>query len=97
MLSLLDLYGFDFNKWDSNRPTAGNSVVSMYLDIFKAAIEKDTENEAVYKDLFFGELFLYYAEKSKGDVALEILANDDLASKIVVPAYIREGLEWLSK
>lgn len=97
VLSLLDLYGFDFNKWDSNRSTAGNSVVSAYLDIFKAAIAQDIANEPVYKDLFFGELFLYYAEKSKGNVALEILSNDDLVSKIVVPAYIREGLEWLSK
>lgn len=97
VISLLDSYGLDFDKWYCNRPTAGNSVISMYLDIFKKAIKKDSANEAAYKDLFFGELFLHYVEKNKGDVALEILSNDDLVTKIVVPAYIREGLEWLSK
>jgi len=95
--ALLDSYGLDFEKWDDNRPTAANSVVSSYLDIFKVAIKQDIKNEAFYKDLFFAELFLYYASNRKGDIALEILSNDDLTSKIIVPAYIKEGLEWLSK
>lgn len=95
--ALLNSFGLDFNKWDSNRPTAANSVISMYLDIFKTVIKEDAAQESFYKDLFFAELFLYYASNNKGNVALEILSNDNLISKIIVPAYIREGLEWLLK
>jgi hypothetical protein len=50
-----------------------------------------------YKRLFFGILFLTYAEGKKGDVALGILTDDALSDSIVVPPYIKEGLEWLAK
>ncbi len=97
MKELLQKYGLNFDEWDKNRPSAKNSKVSEYLDIFKAAIDKDTMNKDFYQKLFFGELFLYYATPIKGDVALSILVDGDLASKLVTPAYIKEGLEWLMK
>ena len=97
VLELLNFHGLNFNLWDNNRPTAANSIVAMNLDAFKSAIIRDEENAEAYMKLFFSELFLYYASKRKGDVALSILTNDNLATAIVVPSYIREGLEWLSK
>ncbi len=47
--------------------------------------------------MVFAELFLYYANSGKGDVALEILTNEELCKLLVVPPYIEEGLKWLSK
>ncbi len=93
---LLNSCGFDFYKWYGKKQK-NNSVVYKYLEIFKNAIDEDIEHAAKYEALFFAELFLYYAERKKGDLALEILSNEKLASDIIVPQYIKEGLEWLSK
>jgi len=53
VMSLIDNYGLDFDEWDRNRPPAVNSIVSRYLDIFKAAITRDNGNSEAYKRLFF--------------------------------------------
>jgi len=95
--SLIDTYGLDFDKWDTNRPSAVNSIISKHLDIFRAVINRDDDNGDAYKRLFFATLFSYYSRNRKGDVALSILTDDDLISKISVPPYIKEGLEWLTK
>lgn len=97
VLKLLNDYGLNFDAWNSNRPTAANSVISAYLEIFKVAISRDEKNEEIYKQLFFAELFLYYASNRKGDIALEILTDDAIAKNLIVPQYIKEGLEWLLK
>jgi len=97
VLNLLDSHSFDFGQWEAYRPTSTNSIISSYIEIFKSAIKLDGANEDIYKKLFFAELFLYYAGKRKGDVALNILTSDELANAIVVPSYIKEGLKWLLK
>lgn len=94
---LLKDHSLNFADWDANRPTAANSIVSAHLDVFKAAISRDSEHEEQYKQLFFAELFLYYAKKQKGDVALSILTDDTITKDLIVPQYIKEGLEWLLK
>jgi predicted ATP-dependent endonuclease of OLD family len=94
---LIENHKFNFDSWDKHRPKATNSIVSLYIDIFKAAIVRDHKNTETYKKLFFAELFLYYASSCKGDVALDILTDDILSDTITVPLYIKEGLEWLSK
>ncbi len=95
---LLEEYGIDYDAWDKNRPKAKDSKVSAYLDIFNVALdEKEAEKNKFYKKLFFAELFLYYSKEHKGDVALSILTHEVLSSTIVVPQYIKEGLEWLLK
>jgi len=48
-----------------------------------------------YENLFFAKLFLTYAKKSKGQVALELMVDEALINKIKVPKYIADGLEWL--
>jgi len=97
ILKLLNDHGLSFDAWDLNRPKASNSIVSAYLDACKAVINKDSQHEIIYKQLFFAELFLYYANNRKGDIALKILTNDNLIENLVVPQYIKEGLEWLLK
>lgn len=97
VLQLLKDCDLDFAKWDLNRPSASNSIVSSYLNIFQDAISKDSEDGEKYERLFFAELFLYYASSQKGEVALDILTDDEITKDLVVPQYIKEGLEWLLK
>lgn len=94
---LLEEHSLNFADWDANRPKAANSIVSAHLDVFKAAISRDAEHEEHYKQLFFAELFLYYTKNHKGDVALNILTDDTITKDLIVPQYIKEGLEWLLK
>lgn len=94
---LLKDHSLNFADWDANRPTATNSIVAAHLDVFKAAISRDAEHEEQYKQLFFAELFLYYAKNHKGDVALSILTDDTITKDIIVPQYIKGGLKWLLK
>lgn len=94
---LLCDYNLDFSSWNSHRPTATNSIVSAYLDIFEAARNKDETHSAIYEKLFFAELFLYYANNRKGELALDILTEEGIAQRLAVPQYIKEGLEWLLK
>jgi predicted ATP-dependent endonuclease of OLD family len=95
--AMLKQYKFNYDAWNSNRPVAVNSIVSRYLDIFNAAIKKDSKNKESYEKLFFAELFLYYASGQKGTIALNILSDEQFSEDILVPKYIKEGLEWLSK
>ena len=95
--SLIKEHRMEFDKWDSNRPKAKNSVISAYIDATKLTIENDKNNKEMYTRIFFAELFAYYSSGKKGDVALRILASEKLSGSIIVPNYIKEGLEWLLK
>jgi hypothetical protein len=92
---MLNDYGLSFAEWENHCPTATNSVIARYLAVVKAAINRDSQNSDTYKRLFFAELFLYYTSNHKGDIALDILTNDNLSANIIVPNYIEEGLKWL--
>ena len=53
-----------------------------------------------YNSIIFAEMYLRYSEKVKGDTALNLLIEDSLndengESTLIVPEYIKEGLEWL--
>ena len=97
----IDTYGLDFAQWVSNQGAISNAKtkkkISNMISIFQTAVANDIDSTAKYNNLFFAQLFLGYAKKRKGDVALSVLSNEDLAAKITVPSYIKEGLEWLSK
>lgn len=92
---LLDRYDFVFDSWDKHRPPNASSIVSGALDVFQNAISQDRDKAEFYQRLFFAELFLYYASNGKGNVALNILTDENLAEAIVVPPYIEKGLKWL--
>ena len=91
--------GINFNKWDRNRteiPTKSQEKIFKILDSVKDSIRLHPNEERMYKGLFFAKLFYAYAENKKGDVALEILVDEELMREIKVPPYIKEGIEWLS-
>ena len=100
-------YGFDLDAWDMHSDEIGNrskETVKRYLDAYKSRKDHSTSPKRVsyYKDLIFAEIFLHYAKKKKGDIALEVLTDDkflnsDGSPRIIVPKYIQEGLKWLLK
>ena len=87
----------DFGKWQDIITFNVKKIIKDAIVGIKSAINIDPENTEYYKRLFFGILFLAYAEGKKGDVALSILTDDKLANDIIIPPYIKEGLEWLLK
>ena len=101
----VDQYGFNINEWDlhiSEMDGRSRNTIKRYLNAFKERIDASAERTVFYEKLIFAEIFLHYAREKKGDVALGVLTdeafiNDDGSSKLAVPKYIREGLEWLLK
>lgn len=90
--------GNDFEKWNSNRGNIdgrSKDKVENILDFYIALAAKDSTNKDFYERLFFANLFLCYAQDKKGDVALNILIDDELISHLEIPSYIKEGLKWL--
>jgi len=100
-----DEYGFELSAWDTNRTKMdGRSLktIRKFLDAYNTRVDTDSERASEYKILIFAEIFLHYAKGKKGDIALgmltdEALLNKDGSSKLFVPQYIQEGLEWLLK
>ena len=91
--------GISFNKWDKNRikiPKLSQEKIFKLLDSVKESINLHPDEARMYKGLFFAKLFYAYVEKKKGDVALEILVDEELMSELKVPPYIREGISWLA-
>jgi hypothetical protein len=94
--SFAEKYGFDYSTWNNpefQKEIDGRSLslIKKLLDEFNAVIDSDPDHEDKYKQLFFAELFLHYAESRKGDTALNILTDEQLSSKLIVPQYIEEG------
>lgn len=100
MKDFIDQNGINFYKWWNNLKKVNQKsrekilpILNRYICACKCYI-KDVNT---YKKLFFAELFLTYAKNKKGDVALSLLVEENLINEIIVPNYIKEGIEWLSK
>ena len=91
----------NFEKWRDNVEKIKNEKtrekIKNMINKYDTLIKSDNENKEVYEKLFFSNLFLSYAENKKGEVALEILLNNELIDKLIIPQYIKEGIEWLMK
>jgi putative ATP-dependent endonuclease of the OLD family len=100
-----DEYGFDLSAWNTNIAKIdgrSHKTINKFLDAYKTRIDIEPAHAPEYEKIIFAEIFLHYAEGKKGDVALGMLTdkallNEDGSSKLVVPQYIQEGLEWLLK
>lgn len=91
----------DFGKWRNNTEKIKNAKtrekIKNMTNKYDTLIKSDNGNKEVYENLFFSNLFLSYAENKKGEVALEILLDKDLIDTLIIPPYIKEGIEWLMK
>lgn len=100
-------------EWNENMDQISNaktrkkisSFIEPYINHYNST--DDEETKVNIEKLFFANLFLSYAENKKGDLALNILSKNTLEDSdgdphyiiddLIVPEYIREGLEWLKK
>jgi len=89
--------GIDLSEWKDVVLCKAKKSIEIAKSNVDSAIAVDTDNTNFYKRLFIAILFLVYVENKKGDVALNILTDDKLTAEIIIPPYIKEGLEWLSQ
>ncbi|MEK0314901.1 ATP-dependent nuclease [Cohnella sp. 56] len=97
-------------EWQNNLTSISNAKTKKKVaELLEPYYEKYTStNDAEYQTdiekICFANLFLSYAENKKGDLALNILSaniSSDpdkehyLIDDLIVPTYIKEGLEWL--
>ena len=98
-------YKFNLNEWNLHIDEVdgrSRKTIKKFLNAYTDRLDTSDEQKSFYADLIFSEMFLHYAEGKKGDIALGLLTdekfvNEDGTSKIIVPKYIQEGLEWLLK
>lgn len=99
-----DEYEFNCGSWiefaEEKLHQKSFQAIKRFLQEYKMRLADSAENKLFYEKLMFAEIFLKYAEKGKGDLALQLLTDPELISdggksKLIVPRYIREGLEWL--
>lgn len=96
-------HGFNVSEWNTSKEDIDGrtrKVIDTYLNAFDNRVDKSPEKTQFYEKIIFAELFLHYAKNKKGDVALSLLTDknlykEDETTKIVVPNYIQEGLQWL--
>ena len=92
--------GVNFYKWWNNIKKINKKCKEKIASILKkyiCACKSYIIDANAYKRLFFAELFLTYAKDKKGDVALSLLVEENLMNKVIIPDYIKDGIEWLSK
>ena len=105
MSDFLDAYGLDIAKWEANFTEIdgrSSKIIRKYLDAYRERADSAPEKNDEYANIIFAQLFLHYIKNKKGDFALDVLTdkelvNEDGSSRIVVPKYIEEGLQWLLK
>lgn len=73
--------------------------VSFYKENEKNLMDfkKDSKVTLKYKEKYLDSKALAYMLKNKTESAIEICNDIELSDKIIVPNYIKEGLEWLEK
>jgi hypothetical protein len=93
----IDKHGILFSDWLANKGELDGRLKQVIekIEIFNTVGKADTENANVYGQLFFAWVFAHYADGQKGSVALDILSDKDLISKLKVPDYICGGIKWL--
>lgn len=70
-------------------------VVERYIKIFNDKYQEATDDKKViYEKLFFVNLVYHYVVMHKGEFALNLLNNESF-NKIIIPEYIKKGVEWL--
>lgn len=97
--------GFIIREWIKNKESIdgrSKELIVKYLKLYEILENKDSKNQNFYVKLIFSKLFLHYIKNRKGDIALSILTHKELfdargITKLKVPNYIKEGLEWLNQ
>lgn len=89
-----------FDEWYTNKESIDSrskEKIKKIIEIYKNSTTEYPEDKELYEKLFFARLYLDYAKKCKGKIALEILVNEELIKNLVTPSYIKEGIAWLQQ
>lgn len=94
---------FDIELWKQHLDdihTSARKTVGNFASAFDERVDTNADEKDFYNSIIFAEMYLRYSEKVKGDTALNLLIEDSLndengESTLIVPEYIKEGLDWL--
>lgn len=94
---------FDIEMWKQHIDdihTSARKTVRNFVSAFDDRVDTNAGEKDFYNSVIFAEMYLRYSENVKGDTALNLLIEDSLndengESTLIVPEYIKEGLEWL--
>lgn len=88
--------GFSLEGWIKRLDEISNGNTRKKVKNFIKPYENYKDRKAEKKAMvFFANLFLEYAKNKKGDIALSILTDEEIINDLIVPDYIRRGIEWL--
>ena len=96
-------YLFDIELWKQHLDdihTSARKTIRNFVSAFDDRVDTNADEKEFYNNLIFAEMYLRYSENVKGDMALNLLIEGSLndgngESTLIVPEYIKEGLEWL--
>ena len=94
---------FDIELWKQHLDdihTSARKTIRNFVSAFDDRVDTNADEKEFYNNLIFAEMYLRYSENVKGDMALNLLIEGSLndengESTLIVPEYIKEGLEWL--
>ena len=100
---ILNTQMFDIELWKQQLDeihTTARKTVKYFVSAFEDREDTNADEKGFYNNLIFAEMYLRYLENVKGDTALNLLIEDSLydengESTLIVPEYIKEGLDWL--
>ena len=98
--AFIDSNRLNFQLWIQNKEnidSRSKEKIIKLIEIYQNSIAAYASNKDIYEKLFFARLYLEYAKKCKGRVALDILVNEDLTENLIIPTYIKEGIQWLKQ
>lgn len=64
-------------------------MVADYIQLLNNVEDKDKH---LVEKMFFTNLFYHYIKSSKGKFALDLFEYKD---RLIIPSYIKDGVEWL--
>lgn len=73
----------------SNQKKFIQKMIADYLQLLNSV---DKEQKLLVEKMFFTDLFYHYVKSSKGKFALDLFEYTD---KLIIPSYIKDGVEWL--
>ena len=74
---------------NSNQKKFLKEILDDYMKLFESTNEKF---KGLVEKMFFTNLFYHYIKNKKGKFALDLF---EYKEKLIIPTYIKEGVEWL--
>lgn len=103
LIDFMEKYDLDYSKWKTNIDSINKKTKPVIerilkpIDNYVQTNKLDNQTQKKCEKLLFAKIFKHYSESQKGNLALSLITDDKISSSLVVPRYIKEGIEWLKK